>query len=244
VALAGAMVDAHSAMGHTVVPLADAYNRRYHRLQSLVSARLLPKRDHLRRLGRQLQTASQEVEQARRGIERETMTDTEKILERLRTVESLRQSAIAHQWNTLTADLEAIERVIRHIELSHTQTSTVHDNVRIVNPSLAAGETEPSASITPATAARMIELIQQYADLSTTVDKLASKPVSIQVEFPTDDFPRETAQRLEVIGRCERYSHALAVKDQMLWTVIKVRAALEQSATLPRLIAKLVRKTQ
>lgn len=167
---------------------------------------------------------------------------------RLRTVESLRQSAIAHQWNTLTADVEAIERIVRHVELSHAQASTVGDNVRVVNPSPGAADTEPNTVVTPATAAKMIELIQQYADLSTTVEKLATKvthfsyvccrnnstaycftkpnklpqPVSIQVDFPTDDFPRETAQRLEVIGRCERYSHALAVKDQMLWTVIKV----------------------
>lgn len=82
IALAGTMVDTHTSMGHTVVPLVDAYNRRYHKLQSLVSARLLPKRDHLRRLARQLQTASHEAEQTRRGIERETMTDTEKILDR------------------------------------------------------------------------------------------------------------------------------------------------------------------
>ncbi len=46
---------------------------------------------------RQLQGSSVEVAAARKGIERETLSDCEQILDRLRGAESMRQSAIKHQ---------------------------------------------------------------------------------------------------------------------------------------------------
>ena len=67
----------------------------------------------------------------------------------------------------------------------------------------------------------MVELIQEYADMYATIDRIASKAISVQVDFPTDDFPKEMAERLEVMARCDRYSHALSVKDHMLWTAIQ-----------------------
>ena len=48
-------------------------------------------------LRRQLDVCSIEVEAARKAIEKETLTDTEQILDRLRNIESLRQSAIKQQ---------------------------------------------------------------------------------------------------------------------------------------------------
>jgi hypothetical protein len=70
-------------------------------------------------------------------------------------------------------------------------------------------------------AAGMVELIQQFPDLSSTIERMATKTLTVQTDFPTDDFPKETAERLEILSRCDRYVHAVAVKDQMLWTVIK-----------------------
>lgn len=67
-------------------------------------------------------------------------------------------------------------------------------------------------------AALMVDLIQQFSDISMQIDKLSSKNLSVQVDFPTNDFPKEVAERLEVINRCDRYMHALNVKDHMLWT--------------------------
>jgi hypothetical protein len=48
------------------------------------------------------------------------------------------------------------------------------------------------------------------------------------VDFPTDDFPKETAERLEVMARCDRYQHALSVKDQLLWMALKEKEKAEE----------------
>lgn len=95
--ISGEEVEQHRNMGHAIVPLADAYKARYERLRALLASKLLPRREHLVQLRRQLQTTSSEIEAVRKGIEKETLSDTEKIIERLRAVESLRQSAISHQ---------------------------------------------------------------------------------------------------------------------------------------------------
>lgn len=97
VAIPKTSVETHKAMGNTVVPLVESYSSRYTKLRSLVTSRLLPRREHLLQLRRQLANSSSEAEAARKEIERETMADTERILERLRTVESMRQSSIHHE---------------------------------------------------------------------------------------------------------------------------------------------------
>lgn len=54
-------------------------------------------RELLLQVKRQLENCSVEAAAARQAIERETITDMEQIIERLRAVESLRQSSIKHQ---------------------------------------------------------------------------------------------------------------------------------------------------
>jgi hypothetical protein len=53
------------SLGHTVVPLHDAYNRRLSRLQALVSSRLMPAREQLLQLRRRLHTCADEVKAAK-----------------------------------------------------------------------------------------------------------------------------------------------------------------------------------
>jgi hypothetical protein len=97
VAIPLSAVAAHQAMGNSVVPLVESYSGRYSRLRTMMTAKLLPKREQLMQFRRQLNHTSTEVEATRVGIERETISDTQQILDRLKTVESLRQSAIKHQ---------------------------------------------------------------------------------------------------------------------------------------------------
>jgi hypothetical protein len=66
----------------------------------------------------------------------------------------------------------------------------------------------------------MVEIIQQYTDISNTIERMAKRRISVQVDFPIDDFPRETAERLEINSKCDKYLHAMNVKDQLLWTGI------------------------
>ncbi|CAM9173241.1 unnamed protein product, partial [Chrysoparadoxa australica] len=54
-------VASQSTLGHTCVPLHEAYNRRLARLQSLVSTRLMPAREQLLQLRRRLHAAAEEV---------------------------------------------------------------------------------------------------------------------------------------------------------------------------------------
>ena len=97
VAIPASSVAAHQAMGNSVSPLIDSYSTRYTRLRTMLTAKLLPKRENLLQLRRHLQVTSAEVEAVKKGIEKETLSDTQQILDRLHHVESLRQSAIKHQ---------------------------------------------------------------------------------------------------------------------------------------------------
>ena len=97
VAIPHSSVERHRSLGNTVVSLTESYKSRYDRLRSLLTGRLFPRREYLLQLRRQLQVISTEVSATKKGIERETMVDTEQILERLRSVEAMRQSAIKHQ---------------------------------------------------------------------------------------------------------------------------------------------------
>ena len=97
VALPQSAVEQHQRLGNTVLPLPESYRFRYDKLRSLLTGKLFPRREHLLQLRRQLQNCSTEVEASRKGIERETLSDSEQILERLRSVEAMRQSSIKHQ---------------------------------------------------------------------------------------------------------------------------------------------------
>lgn len=97
VALPHSSVEQHRTLGNTVIPLVESYKARYERLRTLLTTKLFPKRENLLQLRRQLLNTSTEVAAVRKGIERETMKDAEQIIERLRAVESLRQSSIQLQ---------------------------------------------------------------------------------------------------------------------------------------------------
>ena len=97
VAIPQTSVEQHRSMGNSVKPLTQSYTSRHDGLRKLLTSKLFPRREQLLQLRRQLLDTSTEVAAVRKGIERETMTDTEQIIERLRSVESMRQSAITHQ---------------------------------------------------------------------------------------------------------------------------------------------------
>jgi len=226
VAIPRSAVDNHRAMGNTVTPLLESYRARYDRLRGMLTARLLPKREHLLQLRRQLNNVSAEVTAKRKVIERETMTDAEQIIERLRAVESMRQSAIKHQVLQIEEELETIERIVRRVEQAN-EDGLYHSATGVLLTSAAPGNT-PVETVRAPRAASMVELIQQFADLSSTIERVAVKNVTVQVEFPTDDFPKETQERLEVLSRCDKFVHALSVKDHMLWTALQDKERAEE----------------
>eukprot|EP01035_Chromulina_nebulosa_P018818 gene18818-24588_t len=221
-------VEQHRAMGNVVYPLVESYKSRYERLRTILTSKLLPKREHLLQLRRQLLNTSTEIAAVRKGIERETMTDAEQIIERLRAVESMRQSAITHQILQLEEELESIERLAKRVELARD------DNINNYAGSSGIVFTSSSPGISPIEpiklpkATSMVELIQQFADIATQIEKLSTKQINVQIDFPTDDFPKETSERLEIISRSDRYMHAVNVKDHMLWVALQEKQKTEE----------------
>jgi hypothetical protein len=213
-------VDQHKSMGNVVLPLADAYKSRYERLRSILTGKLLPKREHLLQLRRQLQSTSVEVDAKRRSIERETLTDTEQILERLRCVESMRQSAVKHQVLQIEEELSTIERVVRRVEQANIDQTEHLSSTNVLLTSAHPGSA-PVETMRAPRAVGMVELIHEFGDLFAGINRLSAQTITVQVDFPTDDFPRETSERLEVLARCDKYVHALSVKDHMLWTSLQ-----------------------
>jgi hypothetical protein len=61
----------------------------------------------------------------------------------------------------------------------------------------------------------MVELIQSYSDSCAAVERVANKPQDTSINVIPHDFQHETAERLEVLRRTDRYEKALAIKDQV-----------------------------
>lgn len=132
-------------------------------------------------------------------------------------------------------DLDCIDRLIKRVEVANGESS-LHGptGVSIKSSSIGPSAYQPSEAMSPSRASLMVELIQQYGDLCASIERQANKPISIQVDFPTDDFPKETSERLDIISRCDKYSHALSVKDHMLWKAIQEKEKTEEMLEMER----------
>ena len=130
----------------------------------------------------------------------------------------------------LDKELQAIDRVVQRVEAANNVSpfygASNFSGITILGSSPTAA---PVGSASGQAIGSMVEIIQQYGEISATVDRLASKQITIQNDFRTDDFPKETAERLEVISRCDKYMHAIAVKDQMLWVAMQEKQKAEDS---------------
>eukprot|EP00903_Cladosiphon_okamuranus_P011998 g11267.t1 len=217
VPLAWEAVASQQALGHTVVPLGDAYSRRLSRLQSLASSRLMPVRERLLQLRRRFQGRSEEVRAAKAAIERETLADANAIVERLRSVEALKQATLVQGVNSVTAELEGVEKLSDQVA-----------RVTALPPSTP-DAASPSSAYVPdfEETEKMVELVQSYRELCNSIDRVAGRPFTSNIDVKADDFPHETAERLEVLRRADRYEQALSVKDQMLWVAMQECQRLE-----------------
>jgi FtsZ-binding cell division protein ZapB len=148
----------------------------------------------------------------------------------------------------LEEELASIERLVRRVEVANEKGQNYGSSGITITP---ASDLHPHQSSRPygghsafgfaeavntPRADLMVDLIQQYTDLMSNIDRAASKQINVQVDFPTDDFPKEISDRLEILSRCDKYAHALSVKDHMLWLALKDKEkceeALEQETTL------------
>ena len=133
----------------------------------------------------------------------------------------------------LDVELESIERTIHRVEIANEQSSLINANSGITLTSVSSavpGTLNQVESVKGHRAACMVELIQQFTDISSAIERLSTKALMIQIDFPTTDFPRETADRLDKITKFDKCTQALKVKDQMLWTVVKEKEEKEELA--------------
>ncbi|CAM9207788.1 unnamed protein product [Scytosiphon promiscuus] len=228
VPLAREAVASQQALGHTIVPLSEAYGRRLSRLQSLASSRLMPVRERLLQLRRRFHGRSEEVRAAKSAIERETLADAEAIVERLRSVEALKQATLAQGVNGVTAELEVVEKLADQVVSVTALSSSASDSQYPSIPN------EPDFEGTE----KMVELIQSYRELCNSIDRVANRPFDPNIGVRADDYPHETAERLEVLRRADQYEQALGVKDQMVWAAMQESELLKQKCQEERTLGQ------
>jgi hypothetical protein len=253
IAIPRSEVDHHVRLGNVVVPLTEAYSSRYERLRTLLTSKLLPKREHLLQIFRKLKENSDEISEKCRIIEKETLSDAEQILQRLKSIVSLRQASIQQEFIHIEEELASIERVIRRVgraELSDeiyqnalpssSSSSSYLDNGNGIGIQLRSSTTGVHfKSVNPATApvpgiklpkaVLMVEIIQEFGELSSTINSTAERTVNLQVDFPTNDFPREISERLELIAKVDKFAHAMNVKDHLLWLALQDKDKLQSA---------------
>jgi hypothetical protein len=57
------------------------------------------------------------------------------------------------------------------------------------------------------TVTEMLEIIQTFPELTAGVERTIHKVPRLEVEVSPDDFRHETAERLEILRRCDRSEH-------------------------------------
>ena len=204
-------VNFHVETGHSVVPLMEAYSKRHARLCGLLTRRLMPRREQLMNVVRRTRSRMEEVRAARQAIERTTMADCETVLERLRSAEALKMATLTAQLSETQAELDDIDRVTEQVEGARSSGGAGPGLLDFADGRSAAAP-EPLSTV---------DVIQMYPELCAAIDRLAAKPVAGVAEVRADDLPTETAERLEVVRRADRYEEALALKDAMLWELLR-----------------------
>ena len=229
-------VDSNIRNKHTVRTLIDAYSDRYERLRMLLTSKLFPRRQNLLQAYRKLKENSDIISEKGRIIEKETLSDTERILERLKSTVSLRQSAIQHEMIHIEEELQTIERIVKRVERANIPADNPPptDGIILHSAVPASSSSKPLYS-NPLV---MVEVIQEFGDLTAQINQVANKTTQLQTDFPTDNFPRETSERLEIISRCDKYLHAMNVKDHLLWLALQEKEKILQSLNEERSLSQ------
>jgi len=215
---------AHVATGQSVTTLEDAYGKRLGRLSSLAAQNLAPRREQLSQLRHLILQRSDEVKEVSSAIQKETMADLDGIIERLKAAESLKQAALQQQLNECTAELEAVDRLVDKITAGSEAAASASG---LSNYKRWGFEGERGSSGKETTIG-MIGFIQIYPELTSAIERVVSRHLHAKVEEVSDDLPREMAERNEVVRKVDKYEQALAVKDQMLWAMLKDKESWDE----------------
>jgi hypothetical protein len=217
---------AHVATGQTVTTLEDSYGKRLSRLSALAAQNLAPRREQLSQVRHLILQRSDEIAAVAAAISKETMADLDGVLDRLKSAESLKQANLQQQLNEITAELSAVDRLVDKITAGSeaAASSAKLSEYKKVNNS---GET-----------LGMIGFIQIYPELSNAIERLVNRHINVKVEEVSDDLPREMMERNEVVRKTDKYEQALAVKDQMLWNMLKDKEEWDEKINEEREVNK------
>ena len=227
VPLTGDAATAHVATGQNVVLMSDSYGKRLSRLSAVAAQKLAPRREQLSQVRHLILQRSDEIREVGKAIEKETMADLDGLLERLKGAESLKQANLQQQLNEITAELEAVDRLVEKITVGSEAAASSAKLSEYKRAGMAGGGGDRLG---------MIGFIQIYPELSSAIDRLVCRHVNVKVEEVSDDLPREMTERNEVVRKTDKYEQALAVKDQMLWNMLKDKEEWEDKIEEERTI--------
>ncbi len=145
----------------------------------------------------------------------------EAILERLRSAETLKQATLSQRLAEVTVELEALDKIVRKVS-GVASRCDLYNKQTTANPHAAILPSEGYAREFEDTA-YMVDLIQSYGEICTMIERVKDKPFVVDAHSPSDNFPRETAERMKVLecaDRQEWWSVLLLTNPNMIPCVI------------------------
>ena len=152
----------------------------------------------------------------------------------MKAAETLKQAALQQQLNECSAELESVDHLVAKITAGSEAAAVTSNlsNYRHLSGRDGGVRSSLDGEI------GMVGFIQLYPELSSAIDRLVARQINVNVDLVSDDLPREMAERNEVVRKCDRYEQALAVKDQMLWNMLKEKESWDEKIAKEREINK------
>ena len=179
----------------------------------MLQMNLLSKKEHLLQQMRFVRARAEEVQSVRRAIERETLADTESILHRLRGAEALKLSLLKHDMDQLQHDVDEIDGFASTLKA---------DSLNGVGKG---GDVINNSAIPVSTRSR-------YLEMCAEAERIANKPFKTSIDVRADDFDREMVDRANLANQVEDAHEAAAVKDQMVWMLLREREEYKEKEKL------------
>eukprot|EP01083_Nonionella_stella_P064910 169640_1 len=187
------VVGQHAGAAHLIVALEQAYRDKIQMLQSIVDSKLLPKKNTIIQQMRALEQAMASMNGAAETIHREILSDAQTIRDRLDSVKASKMATLEVDTNNLRADLRRISDF--SAEMISAKSS----------------------------ARDLYAFLMRATELAEGAKRLAARPVKREINVTTDDFPKETRDRLEKLERYEQLRSLIKAKDDMLWFLLSER---------------------
>ena len=191
-------------------------------LSAMAAQHLAPRREQLSQLRHLILQRSDEIKQVTDSIAKETAADADSIIDRLKAAETLKHAVLQQQLNECLAELESVDHLVDKITAGSEAAAVTSNLSNFKHLSSHALNSSLDGEV------GMVGFIQLYPELSSAIDRLVARPINVKIDLVSDDLPREMSERNEVVRRCDRYEQALAVKDQMLWQMLKEKEGWDE----------------